>query len=973
MANITLTYKGLTGQLYEITIDDGQTFTQLKAAIATNEGLSADYYSNVSVEGAPSNSSLLTPNATLASAGLTTGSVKLICASPSTGTKEEKQLRRFGIVEEKLAADGDTTAPFYRARHNFNVAAMKKRYVGNTVVINAEATGDYWSSTPAPGGGGAPAPSLYGDDLAFEVSAVPADTMQISLYYDSAITPDFEVDWGNGEVQTMADAYATYDTSVRFRNVSAVSAGTVVRIKSASKVCQKVSWPFSSHGAYVTACKQLGDIGYTSLEKMFNYSNLTTFEAGTTDTSNVTSVKEMFYNRDTLVTADLTGMDFSSVTNAYRMFYDCDALTTVTGLANTNWPVCTTFEQFMQSCNVLETIDISGANLGNLAASTNFVSMFSNNRNLLSFDMSGATFGPGSMYNFLYYAGYDVGPTNSTTFDFSNSNVDQVTNMAQFMYFARYATGSIDLTSWNTSNVTTFYNAFGYVAYMWYDSNPGSTYDEANSPYWTGLNTLQTGSATNMQGMFGGMHDNNRNWDFSGWNISSCTNFQNIFSGTLVETLNLSNWTFATGSDLSLMFSGSSNLNSLNISGWNTTGVTSMRQLFSGLHYAPITAYWAAQGGLDVSHFDVSNVTNFYGMFYELDVTSINITGWNTSSATNMARMFYRLDQLTSLDVSGFNTASVTSMSEMFSGLNSVTSLDVSGFNTANVTNMFNMFYDCQSITTLDVSGFNTANVTNMSGMFNGMYDVTSLDVSGFNTANVRTMANMFNNCRTIPSLNLSSFNTANVTVMQNMFYNVDTITSLNLSSFNTSSVTNMSGMFRYSEGLTGTLDLSGFDTSNVTNMSYMFSSCGPTNGSLVVNTTGWDTSSVTNMSGMFYFSDVGGVTGIDAWNTSSVTNVLQMFYFANLFTSPIDISGWDVTNVNNEYNFASFANILDTTNYDALLVAWEADVSAVVGYSNGGGWNFGNVQYTTGSAADTARSNLINNHGWTIQDGGGT
>jgi len=182
-----------------------------------------------------------------------------------------------------------------------------------------------------------------------------------------------------------------------------------------------------------------------------------------------------------------------------------------------------------------------------------------------------------------------------------------------------------------------------------------------------------------------------------------------------------------------------------------------------------------------------------------------------------------------------------------------------------------------------------------------------------------------------------------------------------------------MSGMFRYSEGLTGTLDLSGFDTSNVTNMSYMFSSCGPTNGSLVVNTTGCDTSSVTNMSGMFYFSDVGGVTGIDAWNTSSVTNVLQMFYFANLFTSPIDISGWDVTNVNNEYNFASFANILDTTNYDALLVAWEADVSAVVGYSNGGGWNFGNVQYTTGSAADTARSNLINNHGWTIQDGGGT
>ena len=849
------------------------------------------------------------------------------------------------------------------------------------------------------GGSSGGSSSLYGDDLAFEVSEVPANTMQIALNFDSAITPDFEVDWGNGEVQTMADAYATYSTSVRFRNVSAVSAGTVVRVKSASKVCERVTWPFSSHGAYVTACKQLGDIGYTNLERMFNNVNLTSFEAGTTDTSNVTSVKEMFNNRDTLVTADLTGMDFSSVTNAYRMFYDCDALTTVTGLANSNWPVCTTFESFMQSCAVLETIDISGANFGTLAASTNFFRMFQDARNLLSFDMSGTTFGPGSMFNFLYYAGYNVGPTNSTTFDFSNSNVDQVTDMRQFMYYARYATGSIDLTSWNTSNVTNFQYAFYLVGSRWSDSTPGSTYDEANSPYFTGLNTLQTGSVTAMDRMFLGMHDNNRNWDFSGWDISSCTNFESAFSGTLVETLNVSNWTFATGTNLRRMFSGSPNLSSLNISGWNTTGVTSMNQLFSGLGYAPITAYWNAQGGLDVSHFDVSNVTDFYGTFYELDVTSINITGWNTSSATNMGRMFYRCEQLTSLDVSSFNTTNVTDMSYMFYGLQLVTSLDVSGFNTANVTNMRNMFYDCQSITTLDLSGFNTASVTNMTSMFYRMYAVTSLNISSFNTSNVTRMAYMFANCRALPSLNvthfntanvttmsnmffnmdaitslnLSSFNTSNVTSMSNMFYSMDAITSLNLSNFNTSSVTNMSGMFRYSVGLTGTLDLSGFDTSSVTNMSYMFSSTGPNNGSLVVNTTGWNTSSVTNMSGMFYYSDVGGVTGIDAWNTSSVTNVINMFTGANLFTSPIDISGWDVTNVTNEYNFASSSNILDTTNYDALLVAWEADVSAVVGYSNGGAWIFGNVRYTTGSAADTARSNLINNHGWTISDLGGT
>ena len=108
----------------------------------------------------------------------------------------------------------------------------------------------------------------------------------------------------------------------------------------------------------------------------------------------------------------------------------------------------------------------------------------------------------------------------------------------------------------------------------------------------------------------------------------------------------------------------------------------------------------------------------------------------------------------------------------------------------------------------------------------------------------------------------------------------------------------------------------------------------------------------------------------ISGWDVSNVKDMAFMFQRS---TFNQDISGWDVTNITVNHNFATYSNILDTTNYDALLVAWEADVAAVVGYSNGGAWNFGTVQYTTGSAADTARSNLINNHGWSIADGGGT
>ena len=65
-----------------------------------------------------------------------------------------------------------------------------------------------------------------------------------------------------------------------------------------------------------------------------------------------------------------------------------------------------------------------------------------------------------------------------------------------------------------------------------------------------------------------------------------------------------------------------------------------------------------------------------------------------------MGWMFYECRNLTSLDVSGFNTSSVTDMGGMFSECVSVTSLDLSGFDLLNLTeSMQYMFSDCDSLT----------------------------------------------------------------------------------------------------------------------------------------------------------------------------------------------------------------------------------------------------------------------------------
>ena len=110
--------------------------------------------------------------------------------------------------------------------------------------------------------------------------------------------------------------------------------------------------------------------------------------------------------------------------------------------------------------------------------------------------------------------------------------------------------------------------------------------------------------------------------------------------------------------------------------------------------------------------------------------------------------MFKGCSNLTSLDVSHFNTANVTDMSSMFSECSNLTSLDVSKFNTANVTDMSSMFSECSSLTSLDLSNFNTAKVTSMSSMFSECSNLKTVYVgSDWSTESVQYSYSMFDEC----------------------------------------------------------------------------------------------------------------------------------------------------------------------------------------------------------------------------------
>lgn len=125
-----------------------------------------------------------------------------------------------------------------------------------------------------------------------------------------------------------------------------------------------------------------------------------------------------------------------------------------------------------------------------------------------------------------------------------------------------------------------------------------------------------------------------------------------------------------------------------------------------------------------------SGVTNIRNMFYNcVNLTTLDLSNFNTINVTDMSYMFYFCQKLTFLDLSNFDTINVADMTYMFKYCEKLTSLDLSSFDTSKVINMDSMFRYCENLTTLDLSNFNTSKVTYMDSMFNGCNSLTTVKV----------------------------------------------------------------------------------------------------------------------------------------------------------------------------------------------------------------------------------------------------
>ena len=106
------------------------------------------------------------------------------------------------------------------------------------------------------------------------------------------------------------------------------------------------------------------------------------------------------------------------------------------------------------------------------------------------------------------------------------------------------------------------------------------------------------------------------------------------------------------------------------------------------------------QDPIDFNDIDVSNLDYFCGnddngLFEKTKFKYIDISDWDVSNVTNMFCMFFRCNELKSVgDISYWDVSNVTNMAYMFTGCVNFNQ-DISKWDVSNVMGRVGMFYGC--------------------------------------------------------------------------------------------------------------------------------------------------------------------------------------------------------------------------------------------------------------------------------------
>ena len=380
-------------------------------------------------------------------------------------------------------------------------------------------------------------------------------------------------------------------------------------------------------------------------------SNLETLDVSNFNTDNVMLMPFMFGSCSKLKTLDLSNFNTDNVTNMNYMFNDCSSLESL-DLSSFNTENVSDMSRMFYNCKSLETLDLSNFTFNTTIEKT--IAMMSNCNNLKLLSI------PASANILAANACNEVGTgENPCILKYPEEASADLGIPEEYDNFFRWKAGY-------------FTDVYPYAVLS--DDNQTLTF------YYDDQSNQRSGTVFMLN--YG---DDAPKWFYSARSVS-LVKFDTSFADARPEST--MGW-----------FNGMRSLETIeDIEYLNTEQVTDMASMFSGCS----------------------------------NLKTIDLSNFNTANVTDMRSMFFNCTSLESLDLSNFNTDNVTSMGSMFSNCSSLESLDLSNFNTAKVTDMRSMFFNCTSLKSLDLSSFNTAKVTDMVTMFSKCTSMETLDLSNF-------------------------------------------------------------------------------------------------------------------------------------------------------------------------------------------------------------------------------------------------
>ena len=179
-------------------------------------------------------------------------------------------------------------------------------------------------------------------------------------------------------------------------------------------------------------------------------------------------------------------------------------------------------------------------------------------------------------------------------------------------------------------------------------------------------------------------------------------------------------------------------------------------------------------GKTNLNCIDTSNITDMSDLFSDVEnkkhipVKDIDISEWNVSNVTNMFAMFYACEHFDS-DLSNWDVSKVDNMHTMFADCKNFTGKGLENWNTAKLEILTNTFYNCYKLD-CDLSNWDVSNVYEAKYTFTRCIKF-DCDLSYWDVSNINNAVGMFYGCENLKGKGLENWNTKELRISNLMFY----------------------------------------------------------------------------------------------------------------------------------------------------------------------------------------------------------